>query len=126
MAYAETSDVQARMSRTMSESETAVCAVLLEDAAVMIDACTTTAAADARKIVSCRMVIRALGDGGESSVPIGATQGSMTAGPYAQQWTLSSTGGSAGELYLSKADRAMLGAADQIGAGNPLMGAVVT
>ena len=43
MTYATTEDVQARMNRVMSAEEESVCAVLLEDAAVIID----TAAPDA-------------------------------------------------------------------------------
>ena len=53
-------------------------------------------AADAaiKKIVSCRMVIRALGDGSVSGVPMGATQGSMSALGYSQSWTISGGGSS--------------------------------
>ena len=37
MAYATVEDVQARMTRTMSESEQAICSTMLDDAAVIID-----------------------------------------------------------------------------------------
>ena len=40
MVYAKVKDVQARMARTMSEDEQAVCATLLEDAAALICALT--------------------------------------------------------------------------------------
>lgn len=116
MAYATYSDVQARMNRTLSTSEQSICATLLDDAAVIIDATGTLATADVKKVVSCRMVIRALGDG-ETDVPVGATQGSMSGLGYSQSWTISS--GSTGELYLSKLDKQLLGLGNQIGSYSP-------
>ena len=118
MAYATTSDVAARMLRDLSTDETTVCSNLLDDAAVMIDAVAPDAAADAKKVVSCRMVIRALGDGSTGGVPLGATQGSMSALGYSQSWTIGS-GGSTGELYLSKTDRTLLGLGNAIGSYSP-------
>ena len=117
--YARPEDVQARMSRTMTEDERAVCGTMLGDAALLIDACAPCAALEAKKAVSCRMVVRAIGDGGESGYPLGATQGSITALGYSQSWTMGS-GGSAGELYLSKADRRMLGMGNAIGSYSPV------
>lgn len=118
MAYATVADVQARMKRTMTQDEQSICSTLLDDAAVMIDA-TGTSAGDAAKLtVSCRMVVRAMGDGSDG-VPMGATQGSMSALGYSQSWTISS-GGSVGELYLSKADKAMLGISNAIGSYSPV------
>lgn len=119
MAYATTSDVQARMLRTMSESETSMCSVLLDDAAALIDSYNTTATDETKKIVSCRMVVRALGDGQTSGVPIGATQGSMSALGYSQSWTMGS-GGATGDLYLSKSDRQLLGILGKIGSYSPV------
>lgn len=119
MAYATTSDVQARMLRTMSESETSLCSTLLEDAAALIDSYDTSATDDVKKIVSCRMVVRALGDGQTSGVPLGATQGSMSALGYSQSWTIGS-GGAAGDLYLAKADRQLLGVLGKIGSYSPV------
>lgn len=116
MAYATYSDVQARMNRTLSTSEQSICATLLDDAAIIIDATGTLATADVKKVVSCRMVIRALGDG-ETDVPVGATQGSMSGLGYSQSWTISS--GSTGELYLSKLDKQLLGLGNQIGSYSP-------
>lgn len=118
-AYATVADVQARMTRTMSADEQNVCQVMLEDAAVMIDAYNAGAAADAKKVVSCRMVIRALGDGESSGVPMGASQGSQTALGYTQSWTMQS-GGSAGEMYLGRLDKKLLGAGDRIGSYSPV------
>ena len=115
MAYATAAQVAAGF-RKMTEEEEAVCIALLEEAAVIIDAYNINALADIKKVVSCRMVRRAIG-AGDASVPVGATQGTMTAGPYSQSWTM--TSGSTGELYLGKTERSLLGAGHHIGASNP-------
>ena len=117
-AYATVSDVQGYMTRTMSSGEQTVCGNLLNQAKVIIDAYNANAGADAKKEVSCRMVVRALGDGTDSGVPMGATQGSMSGLGYSQSWTMG-TGGSAGELYLGKLDKKLLGVGDQIGSYSP-------
>lgn len=95
-----------------------MCSTLLDDAAVIIDAYNANAIADAKKIVSCNMVIRKLGDGEDSGIPIGATQGSMSGLGYSQSWSISS--GSTGEMYLSKVDKKILGVSNQIGAYSPV------
>lgn len=119
MAYATTDDVQARMSTTLSAGELSMCETLLDDAAVIIDAFRASAAAEIKKIVSCRMVIRAIGSGDTAAeIPIGATQGSMSALGYSQSWTIGN--GSTGELYLSKAEKRMLGAGNSIGSYSPV------
>lgn len=117
--YASVQDVQARMLRTMGTDEQTMCATMLEDAAVIIDAYNAQAAADAKKIVSCRMVIRALGDGESTGVPLGASQGSMTALGYTQSWTMGS-GGAAGEMYLGRLEKKLLGAGNSIGSYSPV------
>lgn len=118
MAYATVSDVQARLTRDLSLDEQAVCTALLDDAAVLIDAAAPRACMNAKKVVSCRMAIRALGDGGVTGVPMGATQGSMSGLGYSQSWTIGG-GGSTGELYLGKADRQLLGLGNAIGSYSP-------
>lgn len=118
MAYATISDVRDRISRELSSEEAQLCVTLLDDAAVLIDGVAPAASADAKKVVSCRMVIRAVGSGGQSSIPIGATQGSMAALGYTQSWTIGS--GSTGELYLSKTDRQLLGCGNRIGSYSPV------
>ena len=115
-AYATTADVQARLNWTMDLAQRSICEELLNDAGVIIDTFAASAPAETKKVVSCRMVMRALGDGTVSGVPMGATQGSMTAGPYSQSWTMSS--GSTGELYLSKLEKSLLGGYS-LGASNP-------
>lgn len=114
-AYATIEDIEARMLRDLSADEETVSQTLLEDAAVRIDAFNADASADAKKVVSCRMVMRVLG-GGEEITPIGASQGSMSALGYTQSWTLS---GAAGELYLSKEDKRLLGEKSLIGSYSP-------
>ena len=118
MAYATVADVQARMTRTMSADEQTMCATLLDDAAIIIDSFNASATEDAKKIVSCRMVIRQMGDGDDAGIPIGATQGSMSGLGYSQSWTLSS--GSTGEMYLSKMDKQLLGYGNKIGSYSPV------
>ena len=118
MSYATVSDVQVRMARDMTESEKTSCVVLLEDAGVLIDAYNASASEGAKKLVSCRMIIRALGDGENSGVPIGASQGSKSAMGYSQSWTI--TGGGTGELYLGKTEKKLLGAGNRIGSWSPV------
>lgn len=118
--YASVEDVQSRLGRSMTERESTMCPALLEDAALLIDACRSAASEQAKKTVSCRMVVRALGDGGGGScVPMGASQGSMSALGYTQSWTMGS-GGTTGELYLSKTDKLMLGGGNAIGSYSPV------
>lgn len=122
MSYATIEDVQNRMTRTISETEQTACGKLLEDAAVLIDSFPSakTASEEAKRTVSCRMVMRALGDGETSGIPMGASQGSMSGLGYAQSWTFGSGSGGSGELYLARADKQMLGIGNCIGARSPL------
>jgi len=124
-AYATVSDVQGYMLRTMSTAEQTVCGNLLGQAGAIIDAYNANATTDVKKEVSCRMVVRALGDGGDSGVPMGATQGSMSGLGYSQSWTIGS-GGSAGELYLAKLEKKLLGVGDAIGSYSPVQELVPT
>lgn len=117
MSYATYTDVQARMSRDMTADEQALCTTLLDDAGVIIDSFNKNADDGVKLVVSCRMVIRALGV--DDTVPMGATQGSMSALGYSQSWTIGA-GGSVGELYLSKLDKQMLGYGNQIGSYSPV------
>ena len=118
MAYATVVDVESRMSRNLTADEQYRCATMLDDVAVIIDAYNANADAGTKKVVSCRMVIRAIGDGTDAGIPMGATQGSMSALGYSQSWTIGS-GGASGELYLSKLDKKLLGASNSIGSYSP-------
>lgn len=119
MAYATIADIETRTARTLSGDGAAMVQALLDDAAVMIDAYRKDAPAEAKLVVSCRMVVRAVGGEEAALFPIGASQGSMGAGGYTQSWTIGS-GGTTGELYLGKADKALLGGGNRIGARSPL------
>lgn len=117
MAYATIEDISKRIGRVIDDNEAVKCENLLEDAAVIIDAFNEDATIEAKHTVSCRMVMRSLGDG-DIGVPMGATQGSMSGLGYAQSWTMSS--GSAGELYLSKMEKQILGVGNKIGSYSPV------
>lgn len=116
--YATVDDVQARMNRTMSTSERSICEKQLEDATVLIDAYNAEASDISKFVVSCRMVARCIGDGIDAGVPMGATQGSMSALGYTQSWTIGA--GAVGELYLGKLEKKLLGTGDKIGSYSPL------
>ena len=118
MAYATIEDIQGRITRTLTPSEITVCNNLLNDVAILIDSCNANASADAKKVVSCNSVIRAIGNG-DSDIPIGATQGTPSALGYSQSWTIGS-GGSISELYLSRTDKKFLGASNSIGSYSPV------
>ena len=114
MAYATVQEVEAGF-KELDADEKAVCTQMLEEAAVQIDSYNAEAASEKKKVVSCMMVRRAMSNAGV--MPMGATQGSMGAGGYTQSWTIGS--GSAGELYVSKAERRILGVGNRIGVSNP-------
>ena len=117
MAYATYQDVETRLGTTFSQSEIEICNSLLDRAALIIDAYNVNASADIKKSVSVEAVARAMNVA--SDVPMGASQGSMSALGYSQSWTMPS-GGSVGDVYLSKADKRLLGMGNSIGASNPL------
>ena len=125
MAYATVSDVAAR-SRPLEGDENTKCEQLLNDAAVIIDVYQKSAGAEAKKIVSCSMIIRAMGltgTGENTAFPIGATQGSMSALGYSQSWTIAG-GGSTGELYITRTEKRILGVGNRIGSHSPVEGLV--
>lgn len=124
MAYATITDVQTRLGRTLTADEQSVCSAMLDDAAAIIDAFNSNASETAKKIVSCRMVLRIIGDGSETGIPLGATQGSMSALGYSQSWTIGT--GTAGELYIGKLDKKLLGAGNTIGSYSPTEELVVS
>lgn len=115
--YATYTDVQKRLGRIFDTTEREICDTLLERAALEIDAYNDQASADAKKSVSVEAVARAMNE--TSDVPMGASQGSMSALGYSQSWTMPN-GGSVGSVYLSKSDKKLLGIGNSIGASNPL------
>lgn len=120
MTYATYQDIEERRIAELSEDEKKICNSLLEDAAVMIDSYNKDAELEIKKLVSCRMVIRAISNLDEA--PIGATQGTMSALGYSQTWSL--TNGSVGELYISKSEKKLLGTGNKIGSYSPIEGMV--
>ncbi|WP_297816796.1 hypothetical protein [uncultured Lactobacillus sp.] len=116
MAYATVTDLVAGF-RDLSEAEKKQADALLKEAAIVVDAYNEGASNDAKKLVSCRLVRRQLGDGQETGLPIGATQGTMSALGYSQSWTVGS--GSYGEMYLTKLDKKLLGTGARIGLASP-------
>ena len=112
MAYATVQDVQDRMSETMTTAQQNICSKLLDDAGTIIDSFNANATADAKKLVSIRMVQRSMSI--DSDIPMGATQGSMSAMGYSQSWTMA-TNTSVGELYLNKIEKKLLGYGNKIG-----------
>lgn len=115
-AYATVEQVEAGF-RTLTEDEEAKCSALLEEAGIMIDYVAYNAPFDAKCVVSCRMVRRSLGDGTDASIPIGATQGSISALGYSQSWTISN--GSSGQLFFDKTEKRLLGLGNKLGTSNP-------
>ena len=101
--YATVDEIERRCRRTLSDTERTLCESLLEDAAVIVDSYGKNAPENSKKLVSCNMVVRALGSGTDDQVPIGASQGTVSALGYSQTWSLGS--GSTGELYLTKLDK---------------------
>jgi hypothetical protein len=118
MAYATAEDVQRRMVKTLTDEQIDVCAALLDDAGVLIDAIAPNASDEAKASVSCSMVIRAMGSQGDMAVPMGATQGSASALGYSQSWTFGN--GATGELYLSRTEKRILGVGNKIGSYSPV------
>lgn len=118
MAYATIEDIEGRIGKDFDETQETICGNLLDDAAVIIDCFNANAAADAKKVVSCNMVIRAMGDI-DNGIPVGASQGSMSGLGYSQSFTIGSSG-SVGQLYLTKIDKQLLGKGNAIGSHSPL------
>lgn len=117
-AYANYKDVENGF-RELSPSERTACAALLNEAAMIIDALTQDASSDAKRIVSVRMVRRVIGSI-DAEIPMGASQGSVSALGYSQSWTMP-TAASTGELYLTKLDKRLLGiAGGRIGSYSPV------
>ena len=117
MAYATYEDIEERY-RDLDADEQARCTALLDDAAVMIDAFAAENVEDSVKtLVSCNMVIRALGSG-DMNVPVGATQATQTGLGYTSSYTFGS--GQSGELYFSKTDKKLLKIGNRIGSRSPI------
>lgn len=109
--------------RKLTADEESRAMALAEEASVIVDVYAPSAKYDIKTVVVCRMVRRAIDSGGSATVPMGASQGATTAGPYSQSWTIGS--GSAGELFLSKLEKRMLGSGNKVGSYSPVQEMVV-
>lgn len=118
MAYATVNDVQARTTKTLTDAQIVICESLLDDVAVLIDSVAPSASDEVKLVVSCSVVVRALGSQTEIGIPLGATQGSASALGYSQSWTVGN--GAVGELYLSRTEKRMLGVGNSIGSYSPV------
>lgn len=108
MAYALVSDIEARW-RDLSTAEEVRASVLIDDASAMLEQLVDVDASDAKqaallKTVCCNMVIRAMSASEYDA--FGASQMSMTAGPYTQQFTYVNP---SGDMYLTKMEKRLLG-----------------
>lgn len=110
--YATVNDIEVRCQRVFSDDEKMHVFTMIEDSAVIIDAIAKNAPDNAKRLVTCNMIIRAI-NANDVQVPIGAMQGSMSANGYSQSWTMGN--GSYGELYLSKTDKTILGVGNKVG-----------
>ena len=108
MAYATVSDIESRW-RALSQDEQSRASVLIDDASAMLTALVNVDSDDQEqayllKQVCCSMVIRAMSATEADS--FGASQMSMTAGPYSQSWSYSNP---TGDMYLTKLEKRLLG-----------------
>jgi|SRR5690625_185418 len=112
-AYATVEDLEKRLRRTIPGDQRVYAETAIEDASLEIDvACPlpdepTEQDLQARLVVVCRMIKRAYAVP-DDAVGVGSVQ--QGAGPY--QSTLTFTNPT-GDLYLTKADRRLLGCAGQ-------------
>lgn len=117
MAYATYEDIEKRY-RELSPEEQERCTALLDDVATMIDELAAESVGnEVKTLVSCNMVIRALGSG-DMNVPVGATQATQTGLGYTSSYTFGS--GQSGELYFSKTDKKLLKIGNRIGSRSPI------
>ena len=120
MAYADVTDVEVRLQRTLSETEQACASQLLDGASAMLDKLVKLDGSDEQlellQFVCSSMVARAM----PSDMSFyGASQMSITAGAYTQQGTYSAP---VGDLYLTKTEKRILGVtAGYIGTVEPLI-----
>lgn len=122
MAYATVADLEDRYGELSTEQADRA-EVLLDDAATMIDLTfgseeTDETRLDARKMVSCSMVNRALA--ASESDAYGVSNATYTMGPFSQSATFANP---SGDLYLTAGERRLLGAGGAlIGSIRPVIG----
>jgi hypothetical protein len=107
MAYADVSDIETRLGRTFTADETANVQALLDGASAVLNKLVKitndTEQNALLKFVCTNMVSRTLSNGLDV---LGASQASMTAGPYTQSFSFATP---SGDLYLTKLEKRLLG-----------------
>lgn len=107
MAYADVSDIETRLGRTFTADETANVQALLDGASAVLNKLVilddTTEQNALLKFVCTNMVSRTLSNGLDV---LGASQASMTAGPYTQSFSFATP---SGDMYLTKLEKRLLG-----------------
>ena len=107
MAYADVSDIEVRLGRTFTADETVNVQALLDGASAVLNKLVTvtndTEQNALLKFVCTNMVSRMLSNGLDV---LGASQASMTAGPYTQSFSFSTP---SGDMYLTKLEKRLLG-----------------
>lgn len=122
MAFAEVSDIESRW-RELSTEEQSRASVLIDDASAMLTALVDVDTDDDEqaqllKQVCCSMVIRAMS--ATEADAFGASQMSMTAGPYTQSWNYANP---SGDMYLTRLEKRLLGiTSGYIGSIRPKIG----
>lgn len=114
-AFASVEDLEDRW-RTLSSSEEAQAAVLLEDASAMIRATCPDVGevdADVLRMIVCAMVKRTM----LASDAPGVRAAQETAGPFSQSYTYANP---MGDLYLTGAEKRLLGCGRQVGFTVPM------
>lgn len=117
MAYADVFDLEVHW-RTLTDDERLRAEALLDDASAMLDAYITVDESDEQlmkrlKIVVCNMVKRVM----STDDLYGVTQQSMTAVGFSRQFSYANP---TGDLYITKAEKRMLGISGT-GKGRTLM-----
>lgn len=121
MAFADVSDIESRW-RELSTDEEARANTLIDDASAMLSSLvavdeTDEEQAELLKMVCCNMVIRAMSASEYDA--FGASQMTMTAGPYSQQWTYTNP---SGDMFITKMEKRLLGiSTSYIGTIRPMM-----
>ena len=108
MAFADVSDIETRLQRTFTSSETANVQALLDGASAVLDKLVKVdysdeTQAELLKFVCVNMVCRVISSGFDV---LGASQATITAGAYSQSYGFSTP---TGDMYLTKLEKRMLG-----------------
>lgn len=108
MAYADVSDIEVRLNRTFSADEATSVQALLDGASAVLNKLVrvddSTEQNALLRLVCTNMVCRAIS--AQSADVLGASQASITAGPYTQSYSFATP---SGDMYLTKLEKRLLG-----------------